>query len=96
MADLSNDSIKGAPGMHEVPGHVPPEDAVEIVFKEGTKIEGRKPGKVYAVNSVLAHHYVEVTKDARYVEGPGKSEKKDEPPALEDRAVKAPPRGPKH
>lgn len=99
MADLTTESAKkGALGIHDNPGYIPPVDAVEIVFNDGSHIEGRTPGKIYTVNSGLAHHYTDVLKVARAVEKAGKpgKEKDDKPSEISDRAVAAPPRGPKH
>lgn len=85
MTDLSSDSLKKGPGLHDNPAYIASSDAVEIVFNDGSKIEGRTPGKPYVVNSGLAHHYCEVLKVAQRVE--------PAPPTMTDRAVAPPPRG---
>lgn len=60
-------------------------DPVVIVFREGTQIEGRKPGVPYVVDGALAHHYTQVLGVADLREA--------SPSRPQDRAMKAPPRG---
>lgn len=61
------------------------EGAVTIIFNDGSKIEGRKPGAAYAVDQALAHHYCDVLGVARRAE--------PEPRGPQDRAMAPPPRG---
>ena len=85
MPDLTSRSIRDA-GPHEP--RIQRGDERTIVMKDGTRIAGRKAGGTYVVDSSLAHHYVEVAKVAAYADA-----KKDDPPAVNDRAMHKPPRG---
>jgi len=96
MADLTSRQVRDTPAEH--PSRVQQADARIIVMKPDTKIAGRKAGGTYVVDSSLAHHYVEVIKVAEYAKDTGtegSKREKDEPPAVTDRAISSPPRGPK-
>lgn len=101
MADLSTKSIRGAPpGAEILRGNMTDGDARPIRML--SDLGDRRKGRVYVVDSALAHHYCEVIRAAeRVTEGSpataaGGSEPESKPPEpaeVEDRAMKPPPRG---
>lgn len=67
-----------------------------IRMRGESRIEGRRPGKVFLVDSALAHHYVDVLGVAEFVKDttslPSETPS-PEPPTPIDRAMKPPARG---
>lgn len=78
---VANLNTEGKLGEHPIGNHDQP--LVEIVFKEGVKLNGRTPGKVYLVDEALAYHFCETAGQAERV---AKS-----PAPVEDRALKGAP-----
>lgn len=87
MSALNSGNAGGGAASARVSGIVA--DPVEIVFREGTSIEGRKAGSTHVVDGALAHHYCDVLGVA------DRAARDPEPPPKgpQDRAMEAPPRG---
>ena len=77
--------------MHERPaGNIsPPEDARRVIFREGCRLEGRKPGVVYVMDSALANQFVQMgAADIVEASGPAPAEDRAVKTAMNDRAIR--------
>lgn len=90
---ITTDDLKGTT---TPAGNITKGDERSIKFRETARIDGRRPGKVYVVDSSLAHHYCDVLGVAELVDAAEGSAAPEAPPAeppATDRAMRPPARG---